>query len=182
MDRQMAEMDRQMTREMDSVFRSTRDAAQRARQQGEEARGQAQEQAQRSRSAGEPEVRVERFEDRGPGRFTYYESVHITSSFPSAAGAYATPGAGFSPLLVVAALAAGAYAAVTAAFARAYHLTTYRENMWKWALILCWPVLAIGSRRFRQQLVSVLQGKHGAAARPPGEGQGGGGSAEGGAG
>jgi hypothetical protein len=73
-------------------------------------------------------VRIERFEDRAPGRYTYYESVHITSSFPSAAGAYAGPNVGASPLLVVAALAAGAYAAVAAAFARAYHLTTYRER------------------------------------------------------
>lgn len=64
----------------------------------------------------------------------------------------------FSPLLFAAVLAAGAYAAVTAAFNRNYDLTTYKQQG-KWQLLLLWPVLVMFSNNFRQQFTSALKGE-----------------------
>jgi hypothetical protein len=64
----------------------------------------------------------------------------------------------FSPLLLAALILSGAYAAVTAAFARNFELTTYQQQR-KWQLLLMWPVLAIASPQFRRQLVSALKGE-----------------------
>lgn len=64
----------------------------------------------------------------------------------------------FSPLLFVTVLAAGAYAAVTAAFNRNYGLTTYKQQG-KWQLLLLWPVLVMFSKNFRQQFTNALKGE-----------------------
>lgn len=53
---------------------------------------------------------------------------------------------------------AGAYAAVTAAFARNYDLTTYGDRA-KWRLLLLWPVLAVFSKQFWRQFSSALRGE-----------------------
>lgn len=55
-------------------------------------------------------------------------------------------------------LFAGAYAAVTAAFARNYDLTLYGERE-KWKLLLLWPVLALSSKPFKRQFSSALRGE-----------------------
>jgi len=68
----------------------------------------------------------------------------------------ASAAGGASPLLLLAAVVAGAYVAVAAAFARAYERTTYRDAS-KWALVAGWPFLALWSKRFREQLAVALQ-------------------------
>lgn len=64
----------------------------------------------------------------------------------------------FNPLLLIAVISAGAYAAVTAAFNRNYELTTYKQQG-KWQLLLLWPFLLPFSKNFRQQFVSALKGE-----------------------
>lgn len=71
--------------------------------------------------------------------------------------AHAAPGALFSPLLTLALVLAGAWAAITAAFARNYDKTTYSAAS-KGKIFLLWPFLAAFSARFRQQFVSALRG------------------------
>lgn len=66
--------------------------------------------------------------------------------------------AAFNPLLLLAVVMAGAYAAVTAAFNRNYGLTTYKQQG-KWQLLLLWPFLIPFSNSFRQQFVSALKGE-----------------------
>lgn len=53
---------------------------------------------------------------------------------------------------------AGAYAAVSAAFARNYDLTLYSDRE-KWKLLLLWPVLALTSKQFWRQFSSALRGE-----------------------
>jgi hypothetical protein len=70
-------------------------------------------------------------------------------------------------------LPAGGWAAATAAFGRAYHLTTYGERK-RWLLLLLWPLLLLFSRDFRQQFWAAVRGR-----RPGRAGADGPGSAEG---
>ena len=63
----------------------------------------------------------------------------------------------FSPVLALALVAAGVWAAVAAAFARNFGLTTYAQRS-QLKLTLLWPFLAAFSRNFRQQLSSALRG------------------------
>ena len=72
--------------------------------------------------------------------------------------AHTTAPAFFNPLLLAALIFSGAYAAVTAAFARNFDLTTYQRQR-KFQLVLLWPFLVIASPEFRQQLVSALKGE-----------------------
>lgn len=65
---------------------------------------------------------------------------------------------GPSPLLFAAAILAGMYAAVAAAFTRNFHLTTYKDSS-KWVLVLTWPVLALFSAAYREQFVAALRGQ-----------------------
>lgn len=89
----------------------------------------------------------------------YYESIQISggSSWTTLTPAH-SHAAFFNPLLFAAVVLAGAYAAVTAAFARNYDLTTYGERS-RWRLLLLWPVLAVFSRRFWRQFSSALRGE-----------------------
>jgi hypothetical protein len=88
----------------------------------------------------------------------YYESIQISSGtgFTTLTPAHST--AFFNPLLFAAVVLAGAYAAVTAAFARNYDLTTYGDRA-KWRLLLLWPVLAVFSKQFWRQFSSALRGE-----------------------
>lgn len=88
----------------------------------------------------------------------YYESIQISSGtgFTTLTPAHST--AFFNPLLFAALVLAGAYAAVTAAFARNYDLTTYCERA-KWRLLLLWPVLSVFSKPFWRQFSSALRGE-----------------------
>jgi hypothetical protein len=90
--------------------------------------------------------------------FRYYESIQISSGtgFTTLTPAHST--AFFNPLLFAAVVLAGAYAAITAAFARNYDLTTYGDRA-KWRLLLLWPVLSVFSKPFWRQLSSVLRGE-----------------------
>jgi uncharacterized membrane protein YgcG len=93
-----------------------------------------------------------------PAACRYYESIQIRSgtSFTTLTPAHST--AFFNPLLFAAVVLAGAYAAVSAAFARNYDLTLYSDRE-KWKLLLLWPVLALTSQQFRRQFSSALRGE-----------------------
>jgi len=155
-DRQFAEMNRQMDRELADVFGRTDAMVQQQRERTQQLREGALREA-RERT---PNVAIERYEDRGDGRYMYYESIQITSGGRIGMGTLpmASAAGGASPLLLLAAVVAGAYVAVAAAFARAYERTTYRDAS-KWALVAGWPFLALWSKRFREQLAVALQGK-----------------------
>jgi hypothetical protein len=78
----------------------------------------------------------------------------VTPALPPARPA-ATPSL-LSPGVVVAALAAGAWAAIAAAFARRFEAgTTYKRSA-KPLLVGLWPVLALVSPPFRRQLRTAL--------------------------
>jgi hypothetical protein len=126
-------------------------------------------------------VRVERSESRGPGSYRYYERIEINGG--GGGGAWATPlptaataANGPPPLVLLAALvAAGAWAALTAAFARNFGLTLYAARD-KLRLALAWPVLLLTSRSFRSQFVSaVVRGERVRVTRPATDVGGGGG-------
>lgn len=93
------------------------------------------------------------------GNCRYYESIQIsssTTSWTALTPAHSTP---FFDVFTFAALVlAGAYTAITAAFARNFDLTTYGERS-KWKLLLLWPVLALFSRPFWRQFSSALRGE-----------------------
>lgn len=93
-----------------------------------------------------------------PAQCRYYESVQISSgtSFSTLTPAHSTTF--FNTLLFAAIVLAGAYAAVTAAFARNYDLTLYGQCE-KWKLLLLWPVLALSSKTFWRQFSSALRGE-----------------------
>jgi hypothetical protein len=162
---------RQFDRDMDSYFWGGRSPFFEAERQMDRALRRADEAAAAAReqaSSGERtttttttrndnNVRVERSESRAPGSYRYYERIEISSGQPltfvssSAAGAAAPP-----PLLLLFALvAAGAYAAVTAAFSKNYHLTLYaaRDRL---RLALTWPLLLLTSPSFRAQFVTAV--------------------------
>lgn len=98
--------------------------------------------------------------ENGAGRMYFSESVtvfgpthvgpalHHTTSAPSLS----------SPLILVASLILGFWAATTAAFSRRYHLTRYSEK-WRWLLCMLWPVLALTSPSFRDQFEGAMRGR-----------------------
>jgi hypothetical protein len=177
---QMQRAMRQFDRDMDSLFwgpgRSPFAEAEReiesALRQADEAAAQARrEAAARTTTASDDgRVRVERSETRAPGTYRYYERIEINGggggawAAPTVAAASAPP-----PLLLLAALiAAGAYAALTAAFARNFDLTLYAARD-KLRLALTWPLLLLTSRSFRAQFASaVLKGEKVRVTRPSG--------------
>lgn len=132
-----------------------------------------------------PGVRVERSEQRSPGSYRYYEHIEIRTGPPVAtlyASAHAQSAPLFSPLLALAVVAAAAWAAVTALFARNYDLTTFSERA-RARLLLTWPYLLAFSRRFRGEFASALRGEKvrvtDGAAAADGSGGGSGGSSGG---
>eukprot|EP00195_Chlamydomonas_chlamydogama_P010732 CAMPEP_0202906644 /NCGR_PEP_ID=MMETSP1392-20130828/39875_1 /ASSEMBLY_ACC=CAM_ASM_000868 /TAXON_ID=225041 /ORGANISM="Chlamydomonas chlamydogama, Strain SAG 11-48b" /LENGTH=219 /DNA_ID=CAMNT_0049595267 /DNA_START=282 /DNA_END=942 /DNA_ORIENTATION=+ len=156
-DRQLAEMDRQIDRELSSIMGEARrvereadEAAQRALQRSREATQQLQ--------PGGPDVRIERREEYGLNSYRYYQSVQITSRPYTLRTAAATEAPFFSPLLLVATILTGAYAAVAVAFARNFDLTTYSASS-RLPLVLLWPILAIFNKRYRDQLFAALRGE-----------------------
>ncbi len=64
---------------------------------------------------------------------------------------------GPSPLLFIAALLAGAYAALAARFAKNFELTTYQARS-KWPLVLLFPLLLVASPQFREQFLAAVRG------------------------
>lgn len=160
MDRQMAAFDRQfdamqhrMDAEFDSAVMDARVAEQQARAAVERARSM---QVQ----PGSPDVRIQRQEQRGPGTYRYYESIEIRSG-GGGYNAMLAPGVAVgppAPLLLLAALLAGAYVAVSAAFWRNFGATTFADKH-RWKLVPLWPLLALFNERFRQQFVEAVWGK-----------------------
>lgn len=166
MDRQMSMFDRQFAEvqsrmdNFDSVFAEARRQEQEAYRDAERAlRGQRSTQSQPS-AAGNPNVKIQRREERAPGSYRYYESIEIRGGGSGAYMSSTNMAAGaplISPALFVATLLAGAFAAVTANFHRNYGLTTFSEAS-RWKLLLLWPVLALSSKRFRQQFLKAIRG------------------------
>jgi len=166
---------RQFDRDMDSMFWGGRSPFLEAERQIDRALRRADEEmagvqqgapAQRQsedESGGRNNVRVERSESRAPGSYRYYERIEISSGpgwgqqqpLAPLAAAASPP-----PLHLLAALvAAGAYAGLTAAFARNYDLTLYAARD-KLRLALAWPLLLLTSRPFRAQfLTAVVRGE-----------------------
>uniref|UniRef100_A0A7R9VM47 Uncharacterized protein n=1 Tax=Chlamydomonas euryale TaxID=1486919 RepID=A0A7R9VM47_9CHLO len=72
-DRQFAEMNRQMDRELADVFGRTDAMVQQQRERTQQLREGALREA-RERT---PNVAIERYEDRGDGRYMYYESIQV---------------------------------------------------------------------------------------------------------
>jgi len=163
MDRQMSDMARQMDAEMGSVMRGVRRTEADIDRAVEQARAQAQASASSSAQSyqtelwgAQPNVQIRRSEERGSSSYRYYESISITSGGPRY---YTVPAhaAGPSPLLFVAALLAGIYAALAAAFARNFHLTTYQDRA-RWWMALAWPLLLLFSPAYRAQFLAAVRG------------------------
>lgn len=134
------------------------------------------EQAQ-SRAGVGPNVSIRRHEERGPGSYRYFESIHVTSG-----GGYYRPAAVLPPAAsplsaaaIGAAVVVTGLAALGAAFYRNYGLTTFAENR-RWLLTLLWPLLFPFSSKFREEFATALRGEpRGKAARQAaGQGQPGG--------
>lgn len=118
--------------------------------------------------------------ESGNSRIYYSESYTVVGG---GGGGYlpTTPLTFPSPLVLIASVFIGFWAATTAAFAKKYHLTTYRQDsvVIKLVLVVLWPLWALASASFREQLRMAL--------RPPppprnsgtGDGSGGGGGAGG---
>lgn len=92
---------------------------------------------------------------------SYYESIQIHGGGQPMAvltPAHSSAPALASPLLLAAVVAVGAWAALTAALARNFDLTTYKASR-KWQLLLLWPLLLPLSAAFRAQFLSALRGE-----------------------
>lgn len=68
--------------------------------------------------------------------------------------------------LLALAAAGAAYVAASMSFLRNYHLTVYAAR-WRWLLAALWPLLLLGSARFREQFLAAVRGQ-----RPPSPGRG----------
>lgn len=104
-----------------------------------------------------PNVHIERSEEKGSNSYRFYESISITPGSSYQTYSLATHAPSLSPFLFIAMLLAGAYTAVAMSAARNFHQTTYKDSS-KWWMVLLWPVLAILSPSYREQLDTVLRG------------------------
>lgn len=86
----------------------------------------------------------------GPSTHHLSPALHHTTTAPTLS----------SPIILVASLILGFWAATTAAFSRRYHLTPYSEK-WRWLLCLLWPLLALISPSFRDQFEGAMRGRKG---------------------
>eukprot|EP00200_Dunaliella_tertiolecta_P004613 CAMPEP_0202351174 /NCGR_PEP_ID=MMETSP1126-20121109/7934_1 /ASSEMBLY_ACC=CAM_ASM_000457 /TAXON_ID=3047 /ORGANISM="Dunaliella tertiolecta, Strain CCMP1320" /LENGTH=193 /DNA_ID=CAMNT_0048943257 /DNA_START=161 /DNA_END=742 /DNA_ORIENTATION=- len=154
--RQMDFMDaqmRQMDRDMSSMLAQARQAEEQA---------QAQADALRYERVNDS-IRIRRSEEQGVGSYRYYESISISSG----PGYYVSmqqqpvPTTGVSPLVFVAAMLAGAYAVLAAAFAKNFNLTIYSPKYRPW-MSLGWPFLLPFNKSFRTQFLAAIKGQ-----RPP---------------
>ncbi|KXZ41210.1 hypothetical protein GPECTOR_647g762 [Gonium pectorale] len=169
MDREFTTMQRQMDRDIDMALSRARELERQA--DAEFRRSMTDSDARLRTSLREdlrsaPNVDIQRQEERGPGTYRYYERIQITSGGgggrvvavpPTAATTLAAPppAAGVSPALVGALIAVGSYVAVTAAFNRNYHLTSYTEQK-RWLLLALWPLLVLFSPKFREHIERFL--------------------------
>jgi hypothetical protein len=141
---------------------------------------QRQQQQQQDGGTGGLRARIERSEQRGVGSYRYYEHIEIRSgpyyyAPPPAYSSLPAHAAAPLPLAALAVAVAVVWAAVTAAFARNYALTTFADAA-KARLLLTWPYLLAFSKKFRAQFVSALRGRpYKAAERLDSAGSGGGG-------
>jgi hypothetical protein len=162
---QMQQAMRQLDRDMDFLFwgpggrspfaeaeRELEGALRRADEAAANARREAATTTTTSRNDGR--VRVERSETRSPGAYRYYERIEINGGSAWAPPPTPAPSGGGLPLLV-ALVCAGAYAALTSAFARNFDLTLYAARD-KVRLALTWPLLLATSPSFRAQFVSAV--------------------------
>ncbi|KAF5834356.1 hypothetical protein DUNSADRAFT_8979 [Dunaliella salina] len=108
-------------------------------------------------------IRIRRGEEQGMGSYRYYESISISSG----PGHYVSmqqqpvPTTGVSPLVFVAAMLAGAYAVLAAAFAKNFNLTIYSPKYRPW-MSLAWPFILPFNKSFRTQFLAAIKGQ-----RPP---------------
>lgn len=122
--------------------------------------GQLAERATASGSGSNDNVRIRTYKNQDGSSYSFYQSIEIHSGPGGRYQSYqyapplAPPGPNWG--LLLAAVLAGAWAAGSAALARAYSLTSYREGSTKVLLVLLWPLLALLSRSFREQFVAVV--------------------------
>jgi hypothetical protein len=175
---QMQQAMRQFDRDMDSLFwgqgGSPFAAAEREMERAMRLADEELERAATTTTSKDGRVRVERSESRAPGAYRYYERIEVVNG---GGGAWAVPQPATTapppPIALLAALiTAGAYAALTAAFARNFDLTLYAARD-KLRLALTWPVLLLTSKSFRSQFVTaVVRGERVRVTRPSGGGEG----------
>jgi hypothetical protein len=156
---------RQTLREIDDLIRRYDDldrgeAAERASTSADERDGARTWTERTLPGGGQSWHREERSERSTPGGYSRSwrsETVAVWGVTPALPPARpATAPSFLSPAVVVAALAAGAYAAIAAAFARRFEAgTTYKKSS-KALLVGLWPVLAVVSSPFRRQLRTAL--------------------------
>lgn len=173
MERAQAEM-AEMHRQMDQRFEaSQREMAQVQQQDGGSGRG-VEERQQHIDGGGGPcgyrWQRSERHEGPGGSYHAFRSESFTVIGVPhgcSGVGAYAAPpsalhlGPWTGVGLLLAAGLAGFWAAATAAFAKRFHLTIYKERS-RWWLLLAWPLLLLVSAEFRTEWQQAMRG--GAAA------------------
>ncbi|EIE18850.1 hypothetical protein COCSUDRAFT_68051 [Coccomyxa subellipsoidea C-169] len=149
--RTFAELEREMDADMSRVN-------ERARQLQE--RGQARMYTERQNGA-QTYRNEQQWEEQLPGGWRKgYRSESITyfGSPPAAAPQLQSTGLtglGGNVALLAVATVVGAYAAVAAALLRSYKHTRYSASK-AWLVVAVWPVLALFSDRFRQEIATAL--------------------------
>lgn len=161
MDREFMEMDRMMKQDVEKMLQESRELT-------EKANREVQDELQKAQQTGEvmrisrPNVTIERSEQREPGSYRYYESIQIrpgyAASYQTVAAQQTLASGPSAAVLAAVFILAGAYAAVTTAFAKAYDATIFKEEA-KWKLLLLWPFLLVLSKKFRQQFTAVFTGR-----------------------
>ena len=135
-DRQFSDMERQMDEDFASIFGRTSRALDQQRQELSRELSDRQGGVMRRQNSYSPNVSIERLEQRQPNSYSYYQSIEIRSGGFNYYAVTQDPVAPSWPLYL-AALFSIFYTAVSVSFARAFDLTTYK-NEWRWGMSLFW--------------------------------------------
>ncbi|GLI70943.1 hypothetical protein VaNZ11_016040 [Volvox africanus] len=173
-ERQMGAMQRQMDRDIDIALSRAREAERQADADFQRAMTGASTTSrqppffQEMRPA--PYVDIQRQEEVSPGAYRYYERIQITGTsggsvrgyvaqpppVPKAAAVPVSPA--LNPVFVGALVVLGGFVTLTAAFNRNYSLTNYAESK-RWLLLALWPLLFLFSAKFREQFAAAIRGE-----------------------
>jgi hypothetical protein len=173
MQQDMARMERAMDRDFDSLFGRARQMEEARSANAQDARQWIENWRARQGISRMERANQQGWVDRGNGMRTYHrehnwssggarsytsESIIIWGGAPTAPPpAVGGPGIGLW-VSCFAAVLVGTYAAVSAAFARNFDLTTFHKRH-RWQLVLLWPFLALFSPAFKAQFLHAIAGR-----------------------
>ncbi|GIL63266.1 hypothetical protein Vafri_17367 [Volvox africanus] len=173
-ERQMGAVQRQMDRDIDMALSRAREAERQADADFQRAMTGTSATSRQSPFFQEmrpgPNVDIQRQEEVSPGAYRYYERIQVTGTgggsvrgyvaqpapIPKVAAVPVSPA--LNPVFIGALVVLGGVVTMTAAFNRNYALTNYAESK-RWLLLALWPLLFLFSAKFREQFAAAIRGE-----------------------